>query len=299
MELTEQRRLKEEAAAKEILEELRRLKREAAEKKAALAKIQAPEKTPELEKVPETKPLPVPEPLVVPLLVVPVAENPQINEEIKTFVEQVNIRPSQEVIQEPRRILKEAEALPVSRLPKEDAQAFKSRGPAVYDVWKASLGPFALSLAAFFLIVPFKFSQTWMAMAGAKFNSLIMYGSFFILSAAQEQCTIIGGVLRISHYKVFLQGDPVALYSLKVLIFLATLYACIQKTEWSEKGKIFISLIPLALIANVLRVLWACGLALNYGNAFADGYFHGFLVVFVFIFVVLGLMFLEFISSPD
>jgi exosortase/archaeosortase family protein len=62
---------------------------------------------------------------------------------------------------------------------------------------------------------------------------------------------------------------------------------------------VLMSLIPIAIVANIVRVVWACGIALNYGNNTADHYFHGLLAYFVFIFIVLGLMLIEFLSSPD
>lgn len=243
MEITEQRRLEQDAAAKEL------------ESKT---------------KTSENKPAPVLQDLNPPLLL-PVTDNPRIIEEIKTFTSQVNVRPSQEI---------------------------KKKDPLPDDVIRG-LFVFILSLPVFLFMVSFKFPESWVNTVAAKLNAVIVDGSFFVLSIIQVSCTVMGAVLKSHHYKVSLQGDLVAFYSIELLIVFAALFALAQKTTWIKRGVIFISLIPLAIIANICRVLLACGLALNYGIISADRYYHGILVGFVFIFIVLGLMFFAFLFSPD
>jgi exosortase/archaeosortase family protein len=238
MEITEQRRLKEEVAGK------------------------------------ENDPAPVVEDLKVESLL-PVTDTPQITDEVKKFVSQVNIRPSQEIIEEP----KDKNAVPVNTI-----NGFQT---------------FILLLTAFLLMALLKFPEAWANSLAAKFNSMVLYGSFIVFSGANLPCTIERYVLNTPYYKISLQGDLIAVYSLGLLVFFAVLFASIQKATWIKRAMIFASLVPLAALANVIRVLWACGLALNYGVASADRYFHGALVDFVFIFVVLGLIFFEFLSLPD
>ena len=88
----------------------------------------------------------------------------------------------------------------------------------------------------------------------------------------------------------------VAFYSLELLIVFAALFAYFQKTSRMKRGIVFISLIPLAMAANILRVLWACGLAMNDGIVSADKSFYGILAGSVFAFIIVGLIILESIS---
>jgi exosortase/archaeosortase family protein len=217
--------------------------------------------------------------LTAPLLI-STTDTPQINEEVKTFISQVQIRPCHDLtIVEPI---------------EED----ESKNPIPNNANKLFL-IFNLSLTAFLLMVSFKLPEPWLNSAAAKLNSMILYGSFFIFSVAQQPCSVVGSVLNMQSYKISLQGDLIAFYSLQLLIFLAVLMIFVQKTTWEKRAMVFISLFPLALVANIIRVIWACGIALNYGTATADRYFHGLLAVFVFIFIVIGLILFEFLASSD
>jgi hypothetical protein len=84
-----------------------------------------------------------------------------------------------------------------------------------------------------------------------------------------------------------------------LLIVLTSFFAFIEKTAWIKRGIMFISLIVVALLANIIRLLWACGMALNYGTLSADKSLHGALLGFVFIFIVSAAIFLEFLFSSD
>jgi len=234
MELTEQRRLKEEAANK------------------------------------VKEPVPVAEDLKLPPIL-PVA-SPQIIKEVETFVSQVNVRPSQEKVES-----------------KSPFSVFVAKGLLVFN----------LSLTAFLLMVSLRLPESWVNSVAAKLNSLIVYGSFYVFHLAQLPCILEGSALNIHFYKLSLHGDLVALYSLELLTLFAVLFAFIQKAIWVKRAMIFISLIPLVIVANIFRVLWACGLALNYGTVSADRYFHGALVDFVFVFVVAGLILFEFLAFSD
>jgi exosortase/archaeosortase family protein len=234
MEITEQRRLKEEAASKEVEHKTK----------------------PQEDKSP-----PVPEDLNPPFSL-PATGIPRIIEEIKTF------------------------------------SSDKSEKPIPANAITGFLTLILLSITLFF-IVSSKFSEFWVNTLVVKLNALIVYGSFFVLRIIQGACTAEGTVLNTHYYKISLQGDLVALYSMELLIIFAALFIFFQKTTWIKRGVVFISLFPLAIIANIFRVVVAFGLALNYGTAYADRYFYGVLVVLVFIFIALGLLFLDYISSPE
>lgn len=156
-----------------------------------------------------------------------------------------------------------------------------------------------IGLSALFLILSFIFPQNWMDTLAAKLNGMVIHGSYLVLNIIQGNCRVQGGSLVTHYYKVSLQGDLTSFYSVGLLFIFAVLFSSIQKGSWIKKVKVFISLVPLALVANMIRVLWACGLALNYGIVSADQYFRGVLVDFVFVFIILGLIFLEFLFISD
>jgi hypothetical protein len=84
---------------------------------------------------------------------------------------------------------------------------------------------FILSSVAFFLIFSSKFLGSWINTVVDQLNILIVYGSFFVLIALQGACTIEGAVLSSHYYKISLQDDWTAFYSLELLIVLASLFA--------------------------------------------------------------------------
>ena len=156
-----------------------------------------------------------------------------------------------------------------------------------------------LSLIAFFLIVSSKYSEPWVNPVVAKLNALIVYGSFFVLNILQGASSVQGAVLSTHYYKISIQGDLVAFYSLELLIAFAALFTFFQKTAWEKWGKVFLALIPLAVIAYIFRVVMAFGIALNNSFGLADRCFHGILTGIVFAIILLGLMFFEYLSSSD
>jgi exosortase/archaeosortase family protein len=153
-----------------------------------------------------------------------------------------------------------------------------------------------LSIIAFFLIVSSKNSVLWVDPVVDKLNALIVYGSYCVLNILQG-ASVQGVILKTHYYMLSLQGDLTALYSLELLIAFAALFIFFQKSAWNKWGKVFMALIPLAVIVNILRVVMAFGYALNYGTVVADQYFHGILVAIVFGILFIGLMFFEFLTS--
>lgn len=158
---------------------------------------------------------------------------------------------------------------------------------------------FVLLAMVFFLISTFTRAPLWIKSLASWLNDLIIHASFSILNVTQGSYTLDGTVLNTRYYSVSLQSDWVALRSLEMLVFSAVLFVFVQKTHWIKGAVIFISLLPLMILTNVIRVLWACGLALNYGSDFASQYFHGGLAYFVFIFSFLALIILEFLLSSE
>lgn len=181
---------------------------------------------------------------------------------------------------------------------KEEIKAVESEGqiPA-----KSIAGVFVLilSIIAFFLIVSSKNSGPWVDPLVNKLNTLVVFGSFCILNILQGSSIAQGVVLNTHYYKLSLQGDLEALYSLELLIAFAALFIFFQRATWIKWSKVFMALVPLAFIANIFRVVMAFAFALNYGTEYADRCFHGVLAGLVFVIIVLGLMFFEFLSSSD
>jgi exosortase/archaeosortase family protein len=181
---------------------------------------------------------------------------------------------------------------------KEEYKEVPKRG-LKWDIALTGRVFFILSLTVLILAAFFEFPKSWEHAIADKINTAIVYVTFLILNLIHGPCSLEGVGLNTHYYKISLQGDLVVFYSLELIIIFAVLFAFVQKTTWTKSGMIAILLVPLAMVANLFRLLWACGIALNYGPVTADRYFHGALVGFVFIFIVLGLTILEYLFFPD
>ena len=186
-----------------------------------------------------------------------------------------------------------APELPVTKVQEEKALAIKNNINIPVNAIARSL-VYILTLIAFLMA----FSKLSDLLA-TKLNTLIIYGSFFVLNIIQVPCIVDGFFLNTSYYSISLKDDLIAFYSLELLIIFTLLFAYFQRITRIKRGVVFIILVPLAVVANIFRVVMAFGLALNDGPADANRYLHGGLVGLVFVIIILGLIFLELLSSPE
>ena len=241
------------------------------------------------QRKPEIKPVPVrKDPDPPPLLLA----HSQICEETQATSE-VMVAPD---------IMEEIQATPegptVPEIKEEHAPIIKSKDPVPPVAIMGWCVPIFL-LAAFIFMASSQFSRSWVSAIVAKSNALIVHGSLFILNVLQGACTAEGYILNSNYFKISLKGDLVPLYSLELLVAFGLLLACFQRIPWLKRGLVFLSLVSLAIIANILRVIVAFGLALNYGATYAEQCFHGALVACVFIVIISGLIFFEYLYSSD
>lgn len=86
-------------------------------------------------------------------------------------------------------------------------------------------------------------------------------------------------------------GDPCSgLRSLISLLSLGALYAYISSLTKTGKFVLFLSSIPIAIIANIVRIVLLLLVAYVYGSEVATGKFHDISGFIVFIIALLGLM---------
>lgn len=86
-------------------------------------------------------------------------------------------------------------------------------------------------------------------------------------------------------------GDPCSgLRSLIALLSLGALYAYISSLTKAGKMILFFASIPIALIANIIRIILLLFVAYVYGSEVATGKFHNISGLMVFIIALFGLM---------
>jgi exosortase/archaeosortase family protein len=158
---------------------------------------------------------------------------------------------------------------------------------------------FMFSSVFLLLVFPMEVSTVWMNAVVHQLNAWTVNGGYLVLKMLQGPCTLEAGILKTPYYKVSLDGDMLVFYSIEILLIFVSLFAFMQKMTWIKRALIFICMLPLAIGANIFRLVMACGLAMNYGILAADRHFNGILIGVVFIIIIVALMILEYIFSSD
>jgi len=118
---------------------------------------------------------------------------------------------------------------------------------------------------------------------------------------------VAGGILKSFHYPVMRQG--LLLYignqeifmgapcsgfrSLITMLSLGLAYIHILKETRKNKFIILLSVVPMALFGNLLRVLSLCLVTYYFGQETGQGFFHDFSGIIVFVIMILGLLGIE------
>lgn len=118
---------------------------------------------------------------------------------------------------------------------------------------------------------------------------------------------VAGGILKSFHYPVMRQG--LLLYignqeifmgapcsgfrSLITMLSLGLAYIHILKETRMNKFIILLSVVPLALFGNLLRVLSLCLVTYYFGQEAGQGFFHDFSGIIAFVIMILGLLGIE------
>jgi exosortase len=100
-----------------------------------------------------------------------------------------------------------------------------------------------------------------------------------------------GVVLSIGQYQLLVADACSGMHSVYSITALGLLYLYLMRhPQWWRNALLAASLIPLAIVANIVRVIILVLVTYHFGDAAGQGFVHGFTGIFLFI-VALGLMF--------
>jgi exosortase len=102
-----------------------------------------------------------------------------------------------------------------------------------------------------------------------------------------------GSVIKTAHSYLVVEDPCSGIRSLIALIALGCLMAYLSKSVRWKKAILFLSSIPIAIFANVIRIVMLTLVSEMYGTQFATGMFHDIMgfVVFVIAFACLKLVY--------
>lgn len=102
-----------------------------------------------------------------------------------------------------------------------------------------------------------------------------------------------GLLINMGGHEIFMGAPCSGFRSLITMISLGLIYIYFNKGTMSKNIILFISIIPLALIGNLTRIIALCLITFYFGEAAGQGFFHNFSGMVVFLIIILGLMGLE------
>ena len=102
-----------------------------------------------------------------------------------------------------------------------------------------------------------------------------------------------GLLLTIGTHEVFM-GQPCSGFrSLVTMFALALVYIYLSKGKILKKLILLLSVVPLALLGNLIRIIILCLITYYFGEKVAQGFFHNFSGLVIFVIIILGLIGVE------
>ncbi len=102
-----------------------------------------------------------------------------------------------------------------------------------------------------------------------------------------------GVILFIGDYSIVIGDACSGIRSLISLMAVGSLYAYLQSTSTTRKILLFISIIPIAIVANIVRLILFALITYHFGESAGEGFFHYFSGVLIFILSLLSLVLVD------
>lgn len=102
-----------------------------------------------------------------------------------------------------------------------------------------------------------------------------------------------GVILFIGDYSIVVGDACSGIRSLISLMAVGALYAYLQKTSNPKKAVLFMSIIPIAIVANIIRLMLFALITYHFGEAAGQGFFHYFSGILIFLMSLLSLIIVD------
>jgi len=114
-----------------------------------------------------------------------------------------------------------------------------------------------------------------------------------ILTLVGYPITRQGLLLSIGNHDIFM-GQPCSGFrSLITMLSLGLIYVHLTKGRMKKRLLLVASIVPLALLGNLVRIIALCLITYYFGEAIGQGFFHYFSGLVIFVIIILGLIVLE------
>lgn len=103
-----------------------------------------------------------------------------------------------------------------------------------------------------------------------------------------------GLLLSIGECELFM-GQPCSGFRSIITMFsLSLVYVYLSRGSLCRKGILVSSIVPIAVLGNLVRIIALCLITYYFGEETGQGFFHNFSGIIIFIFIIFGLIGLEF-----
>lgn len=113
--------------------------------------------------------------------------------------------------------------------------------------------------------------------------------STFILNHIGFPSIRDGSIIKMPNSYIAVEAPCSGLRSLIALLTLGLLFAFAMKTSYLKKALVLLSAVPIAILANIMRIILLATVNDLYGEKIAMGFFHDFTGFLVFVVAFAGL----------
>ncbi len=114
-----------------------------------------------------------------------------------------------------------------------------------------------------------------------------------ILRALQFPVSRQGLLIHMENHEIFMGAPCSGFRSMITMFSLGLIYIYFNKGRLLKNVILIISIIPLALLGNLIRVITLCLITFFFGKEAGEGFFHNFSGMVIFLIMITGLMGLE------
>lgn len=145
------------------------------------------------------------------------------------------------------------------------------------------------------LFIAFMIPLPMVAIANLSFRLKIFAAQLatFIVNKLGVQAIKEGSIIRTLHSSLMVEDPCSGIRSLIALIALGALMAYFSQLSKIKKTILLLSSVPIAIFANVIRVVALTLVSEIYGTQVATGIFHNIMGILVFVFAFIGLSLIQ------
>jgi exosortase len=147
--------------------------------------------------------------------------------------------------------------------------------------------------AALFLIFLVPPPVVFTDMLTSPLKMMVATASASLLKAAGYVVSRNGASILIDDYSIVV-GDPCSgMRSLTALLAVGAIYAHLQNISYLRKTVLFLSIIPISIIANIVRLITLSLITYHFGEGTAEGFLHNFSGFLLFVIAMSCLVVLD------